>query len=138
MIAVKAETPDDESDFGLRWLFRHTEIRLAHFAQELIAQWGGAVQEWKRTFQMSTENGYIHKARYKIDQVVVTDEKVTLLGIKSKYEPHDIEWHLESAGEYEYREKPDKPIEKAILTFYITAPARQMAEEHGIRIIEPL
>ncbi|MDY0094284.1 MAG: LeoA/HP0731 family dynamin-like GTPase [Candidatus Vecturithrix sp.] len=120
---------------GSRW-GEDIENTYRNFAQTIVAQWSGTVTKWKRTVKATDEQGSVLKLPYEID-VIVVDSRVMLIECKSKCDLDDVERFIENIQQYERLEQPAKPIEKAILTFYITTPAREKAEAEGITVIMP-
>ena len=120
---------------GSRW-GEDIENTYRSFAQTIVAQWGGAVTKWKRTVKATDEQGSVLKLPYEID-VIVVDSKVMLIECKSKCDLDDVERFIENIRQYERLEHPAKLVERAILTFYITTPARERAEAEGVSVITP-
>ena len=121
---------------GSRW-GEDIEATFLTFAQETIAQWGGTARKWRRKTRLTDEHGHVFESRYEID-IVVTNGKTLLVEVKSKCDLDDVERLLENVAYYLLTEEQTKPVETALLTFFITAPARKLAEKEGIHLIMPL
>lgn len=119
---------------GSRW-GEDVEAMFLSFAQETIAQWGGTAQKWRRKTRLTDEHGHVFESRYEID-IVVTNGKTMLVEVKSKCDLDDVERFLENVAYY-LLTQDQKTVETAILTFFITTPARELAEKEGIRLIMP-
>jgi hypothetical protein len=81
-------------------------------------------------------NGQALKLLYEVD-IVIVNGHMMLIACKSKCDHDDVERFIENARQHERLEQPAKPGEHAILTFYITTPARELAETAGIAVIMP-
>ncbi len=120
---------------GSRW-GEDIEATFLTFAQEIIAQWGGTAQKWRRKTRLTDEHGHVFESRYEID-IVVANGKTLLVEVKSKCDLDDVERFLENVAYYLLTQEYSAPVETAILTFFITAPARDLAEKENIRLIMP-
>lgn len=120
---------------GSRWGER-VEDNYRRFAQKIVSQWGGTVTKWQRKIKTKDDHNRTFVNRYEVD-IVVTNGKVLLIEMKSQCDLDDVERFLENAAQYVYLEAPVQPVENVILTFDLTAPAQEKADEAGITVIMP-
>ena len=120
---------------GSRW-GEKVEDNYRRFARQIVSQWGGAVTKWRRKIRTTDERGKEFVHRYEVD-IVITNGKVLLVEMKSQCDLDDVERFLENVEQYVSLEAPAQVVEKVILTFDLTTPAREKAEEAGITIIMP-
>ena len=119
---------------GERWGM-NSEITIRNFAEEIIKNWGGSVKKWKKKIEQKVGNTIVKKS-YEID-IIITDGKEILVEVKSSCDKNDVEKFLEATAIYE--EEVGRIIkEKIIVTFFAREDAKILAEEYGIKIIQPL